>query len=65
MHPDPRSPLYRLREMGITCAGQRGVDDTRTLQSFSFEIGDYIDVAITTPVVQRSAGRGRGGGRPY
>ena len=60
MSPDVRSPSYRLREIGSTCSGQRGVDDSKTLAQAKFEIGDYIDVAITVP----GMGRNSMGGRP-
>jgi len=29
--PDMRSPGYRMREIGTTCSGQRGADDSKTL----------------------------------
>ena len=65
--PDLRSPTYRLREIGSTCAGRKGADDGVTLKSKRFTIGDYIDIAISQP---RGGGPDRGGrggprGRPY
>jgi len=47
--PDSRSFAYRLREIGSTCSGRKGQDDTVTLASKNFEIGDYLDIAITPP----------------
>lgn len=63
VYPDMRTPVYRMREIGTTCAGMRGADDSVSLASKRFQIGDYLDIAITPP---------RGGGmmpgrrmRPY
>lgn len=53
--PDPRTPVYRMREIGTTCAGHRGQDDGHSLTSKRFQIGDYLDIAVTPP---------RGGGGP-
>ena len=53
--PDLRSPIYRMREIGSTCAGHKGQDDANTLAGKKFQIGDYLDIAITPP---------RGGGPP-
>lgn len=47
--PDPRSPIYRMRDIGVTCAGQKGSDDNKTLAQARFCIGDYVDIAILTP----------------
>ncbi len=63
--PNVSSPTYRLREIGTTCAGRKGADDGVTLAHKKFQIGDYIDIAITPP---RSGGpppRGPQRGRPY
>ncbi len=49
VYPDPRAPVYRLREIGTTCAGKKGADDAVSLASKRFQIGDYIDIAITPP----------------
>ncbi|ELT98848.1 hypothetical protein CAPTEDRAFT_221388 [Capitella teleta] len=56
--PDARSPQYRMREIGSTCAGRKGSDDAKTLAGTKFKIGDYLDIAISPP------GRGGGGGGP-
>lgn len=29
--PEPRTPGYRMREVGVTCSGQKGADDSKTL----------------------------------
>ncbi|XP_072018972.1 histone deacetylase complex subunit SAP18-like [Amphiura filiformis] len=47
--PDGRSGRYRMREIGMTCSGRKGPDDTVTLIQSDFTIGDYLDIAITLP----------------
>ena len=49
IRPDPRTPTYKMREIGSTCSGRKGADDNVTLASREFEIGDYIDIAISPP----------------
>jgi len=61
--PDPRVPVYTIREIGSTCSGLKGKDDTVTLAMAQFEIGDYIDIAITPP--NRGGMGGAGRFRPY
>lgn len=29
--PEIRTPAYRMREIGVTCSGQKGADDNKTL----------------------------------
>ena len=41
--------MYRLKEIGQTIAGQKGSDDSVSLASEKFQIGDYMDVAISSP----------------
>uniref|UniRef100_T1KN61 18 kDa Sin3-associated polypeptide n=1 Tax=Tetranychus urticae TaxID=32264 RepID=T1KN61_TETUR len=36
--PDLRTPGYRMRDIGSTCSGQKGVDDTKTLAQSRFQI---------------------------
>jgi hypothetical protein len=36
-----------MREIGVTCSGQRGADDAKTLSQANFKIGDYLDINIT------------------
>lgn len=62
VYPDPRSQQYRLREIGTTCSGHRGQDDSVSLESKRFQIGDYIDIAVSPP---RSGPPMRRGGRPF
>lgn len=47
--PDMRSPTYRMREIGVTCSGQRGSEDNKTLTQAKFSIGNYLDISITPP----------------
>ena len=70
--PDKRSPAFRMREIGTTCCGRKGQDDTATLASKDFDIGDYLDIAITPPrgigasgVVGGLPRLARPRGRPY
>lgn len=51
--PDQRRGGYIVKEIGSTTAGHKGQDDTVTLESKKFQIGDYIDVAIQTPRMNR------------
>lgn len=47
--PDPFSPGYRMRDIGVTCSGQRNPDDGLSLAQAKFTIGDYMDINITPP----------------
>lgn len=49
VYPDPKRPGYRVKEIGTTVSGRKGPDDSMTLQSQKFQIGDYLDIAITPP----------------
>jgi len=49
VYPDPRTPAYRMRDIGSTCSGSKGPDDAKTLAEARFQIGDYLDIAIQTP----------------
>lgn len=49
VYPEPRSMAYRMREIGVTCSGQKGADDSKTLSQAKFCIGDYMDINITPP----------------
>ena len=53
---------FRLKDLGQTCSGRRGSDDNITLHSRKFQIGDYLDVAISTRPIRSGAG---GRDRPY
>ncbi|XP_055610034.1 histone deacetylase complex subunit SAP18 [Uranotaenia lowii] len=46
--PD-RNSIFRMREIGVTCSGQKGADDSKTLAQARFTIGDYMDINITPP----------------
>ncbi|CAH1241052.1 histone deacetylase complex subunit SAP18-like [Branchiostoma lanceolatum] len=59
-YPDLRRGGYRLKEIGSTCSGRKGADDIKTLGSQKFQIGDYIDIAITP-----ARPGGPRGGRPF
>lgn len=43
------SLLFRLKDIGSTVSGRKGTEDSLTLQSQRFQIGDYLDIAITPP----------------
>ncbi|KAJ0009294.1 hypothetical protein NQD34_000996, partial [Periophthalmus magnuspinnatus] len=43
------SLCHRLKDIGSTISGRKGADDSMTLQSQRFQIGDYLDIAITPP----------------
>lgn len=38
-----------MREIGVTCSGQRNADDSLSLAQAKFTIGDYMDINITPP----------------
>ena len=61
VYPVDGRPVYRMREIGMTCSGRKGPDDSVTLASHKFTIGDYIDIAITLPP-RDGAGPGPGPG---
>ena len=64
--PDARAPAYRIREIGTTCSGRKGADDTVTLASRRFLIGDFLDIAISPPRMGGGiGGPPRNRGRPY
>ena len=65
IYPEQRAPVYRLREIGSTCAGRKGADDNVSLASQNFQIGDYLDIAITPPTTGGPGLGPRRGGRPY
>lgn len=44
--PEPSSPTYRMRSIGLTVGGRRSPDDELTLAQCRYQIGDFIDVAI-------------------
>lgn len=44
--PEPSTPSYRMRSIGVTIGGKKGPDDELTLAQCRYQIGDFIDVAI-------------------
>ncbi|KAM4608285.1 histone deacetylase complex subunit SAP18 isoform 1-T2 [Polymixia lowei] len=49
VYPDPKRQAYRVKDIGNTLSGRKGADDSMTLQSQRFQIGDYLDISITPP----------------
>lgn len=49
VYPDLKTRVYRVKNIGNTVSGQKGTDDSMTLKSQKFQIGDYLDIAITAP----------------
>uniref|UniRef100_A0A7E4VUT5 18 kDa Sin3-associated polypeptide n=1 Tax=Panagrellus redivivus TaxID=6233 RepID=A0A7E4VUT5_PANRE len=56
--PDRFTSRMNMRNIGVVVHKQEGLDDKKTLQSTKFEIGDYIDVAITYARQNDFGGRG-------
>ncbi|XP_040196463.1 histone deacetylase complex subunit SAP18 [Rana temporaria] len=60
VYPDLKRPSYRIKEIGSTISGRKGSEDSLSLHSQRFQIGDYLDIAITPPNrVPPQAGRMR------
>eukprot|EP00794_Sanderia_malayensis_P000241 gene241-858_t len=51
--PDPRRGNFLLKDIGTTCSGVKSADDAVTLAERKFQIGDYLDIAISTPRERR------------
>lgn len=49
-----------MREIGVTCSGKRGADDSKTLSQAKFQIGDYLDINITPANRSKDAQKDRG-----
>lgn len=49
VYPNYRNNHFQMREIGVTCTGQKGADDTKTLAQAKFCIGDFLDISITPP----------------
>jgi len=47
--PNFRNNHFQMREIGVTCTGQKGIDDNKTLAQAKFSIGDFLDISITPP----------------
>ncbi|XP_067946106.1 histone deacetylase complex subunit SAP18-like [Watersipora subatra] len=48
--PQPLQGKYVQRDIGSVCVGRKGTDDMATLKEKRFVIGDYLSVAISTPM---------------
>ncbi|EHB07986.1 Histone deacetylase complex subunit SAP18 [Heterocephalus glaber] len=46
---DLKRPGYLVKKIGSTMSGRKGMDDSMTLQSQKFQIGDDLDIVITPP----------------
>lgn len=57
VYPVPNSSAYRVRDIGSTCSGRKGADDNITLAMKKFQIGDYLDIAISPPRMGGDADR--------
>ncbi|KAH8265346.1 hypothetical protein KR038_004559 [Drosophila bunnanda] len=49
VYPNFRNGHFQMREIGVTCTGQKGIDDNKTLAQAKFSIGDFLDISITPP----------------
>ncbi|XP_035214156.1 histone deacetylase complex subunit SAP18-like [Stegodyphus dumicola] len=63
--PDGRGPGYRMRDIGTTISGQKGLEDSKTLYGCRFKIGDYLDIAISPPTPRGPPPSRRGRYVPY
>jgi len=61
--PNRGGGSFSSRDIGTTVSGQKGPDDSKTLKDCRFVIGDYMDIAVTPPIVEDGYGYGgrRGG----
>jgi histone deacetylase complex subunit SAP18 len=55
--PGPRESRFFMKDIGQTTIGSKGPDDNATLQARKFVIGDYLDVAVSTPRADRERDR--------
>jgi len=65
VYQDNRSGVHRIREIGVTCSGQRGADDSKTLKQVKFMIGEYLDINITPANRKPEQRQERRDRRPY
>jgi len=56
VYPDLRSNCYRFREVGSTTSGKKGPDDSKSLASVRFVIGDYLDIHVVLPTSRHPSG---------
>ncbi|KAL1783567.1 histone deacetylase complex subunit SAP18 [Sigmodon hispidus] len=54
---DLKRPGYRVKEISSTMSGRKDTDDSMTVQSQKFQIGDYLDIVITPPKPAPPSGR--------
>ncbi|NP_001265930.1 Histone deacetylase complex subunit SAP18 [Salmo salar] len=65
VYPEPKRNGYRVKDIGNTMSGRKGENDSMTLQSQRFQIGDYLDIAITPPNRAPPLNPRMGMGRPF
>merc|ERR1711972_897712 len=58
-YQDNRMNRYRIKDIGKTISGKKSPDDTITLKSSKFQIGDFMDIAIKEPRPEREIRRER------
>lgn len=51
--PDARRNNFIMKDIGTTCTGVKSPDDAVTLAEKKFQIGDFLDIAISTPRERR------------
>jgi len=51
--PDARRSSFIMKDIGSTCTGIKSPDDNVTLAEKKFQIGDFLDIAISTPRERR------------
>ncbi|CAB1327748.1 unnamed protein product [Coregonus sp. 'balchen'] len=60
-----RGQVPSMKDIGNTVSGRKGENDSMTLQSQRFQIGDYLDIAITPPNRAPPLNPRMGMGRPF
>ena len=53
VYPNNARGGYNIKDIGTTCSGQKCPDDNSSLESKKFQIGDFLDIAITLPPKER------------
>ena len=51
--PDSRRNNFIMKDIGSTCSGVKSQDDNVSLAEKKFQIGDFLDIAISTPRERR------------
>ncbi|KAK8747205.1 hypothetical protein OTU49_016678, partial [Cherax quadricarinatus] len=49
IYPELTKPIPRAKDLGSIVIGQKGFDDNKTLAQIGFIIGDFLDIAISSP----------------